>query len=594
MIRRCTFERAVRLVEDSGAAGYVEELMRPAGKGGRPRQITFAVFLAAVICSVGEEPNLSLVRVHKTLTTELAYSYQVALNIIDRRTKRTLTLRQVRYMLEALERKLAHTQGRAPDLSDDERESRASALQHVIDMLIGATIPVHLSAPGAYALDGTAVESWAKGRGRRKVDPEADHADDDRTDAVPPDDDPPGTVVSFDPDAAYGYQTKTYDNKTNHCFGYHAFALVGVPPVGADPDSWPKLVERLAVRPANANAVEPSMAMLDSMLDLGRPVTELLSDREFSFRREEAWAIPLRDRGIRQVFDMHAGDRGVRDYNGIAMIDGIPHCRAVMGERFDVLERIPRPVNLSPGTLKKNPTPEERAEHQARIDEINAFRALIAEREIAAFRRVAGPDESGKERYECPAQAGQVICANCPFSQDLPDGIPVVAEPHRVPDLPPEPERPTKMAAKAEKDAYRAAKAEWDKQADYLRCCRQRTVTIPGNVVAKLRQPLAWGSDAWIASYGRRGHIEGAFGNYKSPKTADLKRGWVFLVGIVKTSLMLAAVAVATNIRLLRKWADRTGDRTHPLTAVDPVDHGFEERDADGNPDLALAPPVAA
>ncbi len=57
---------------------------------------------------------------------------------------------------------------------------------------------------------------------------------------------------------------------------------------------------------------------------------------------------------------------------------------------------------------------------------------------------------------------------------------------------------------------------------------------------------------------------------------------------------MLAAVAVATNIRLLRKWAARTGDRTHDLCAVDPIDHGFEERGIDGNPDLALAPPVAA
>ena len=188
MIRRCTFERAVRIVEDCGAAGAVEDLMRPAGKGGRPRQITFAVFLAAVICSVGEEPNLSLVRVHKTLTTQLAYSFQVALNVVDRRTGRTLTLRQVRYMLEALERKLAHGQRRAPDLSDAERETRAGALQHVIDLLISATIPSHLPAPGAYALDGTAVESWAKGRGRRTVDPNADHAGDGPLDTRPADD----------------------------------------------------------------------------------------------------------------------------------------------------------------------------------------------------------------------------------------------------------------------------------------------------------------------------------------------------------------------------------------------------------------------
>jgi hypothetical protein len=291
---------------------------------------------------------------------------------------------------------------------------------------------------------------------------------------------------------------------------------------------------------------------------------------------------------------MHAGDRGVRDHDGVAMLDGVPHCRAVMGDRFDVLERIPRPANLSAGTLKQGATAQERADHQARTGEIDAFRALIAERQVAAFRRVAGPDESGKERYECPAQAGKVICGNCPFSQDLPAGTPVVARPHDVPELPVEPARPAKDAAKVDKDAYAGAKADWDRQGDFLRCCRQRTITIAGNVAAKARQPLAWGSDAWIESYSRRTQVEGIFGNVKSAKTADLQRGWIFIVGMVKTSLMLAAVAVATNIRLLRKWAARTGDRVHALCAVDPVDHGFEERDADGNPDLALAPPVEA
>ena len=75
---------------------------------------------------------------------------------------------------------------------------------------------------------------------------------------------------------------------------------------------------------------------------------------------------------------MHAGDRGVRDHDGVAMIDGVPHCRAVMGDRFDVLERIPRPANLSAGTLKQGATAQERADHQARTGEIDAFRALIA------------------------------------------------------------------------------------------------------------------------------------------------------------------------------------------------------------------------
>ncbi|NQW73818.1 MAG: hypothetical protein HQ453_13915 [Actinobacteria bacterium] len=55
---------------------------------------------------------------------------------------------------------------------------------------------------------------------------------------------------------------------------------------------------------ANANAVKPSMAMLDSMLAMARPVAELLSDREFSHKRKGTWTNPLREHGIAQVIDM--------------------------------------------------------------------------------------------------------------------------------------------------------------------------------------------------------------------------------------------------------------------------------------------------
>jgi hypothetical protein len=99
-----------------------------------------------------------------------------------------------------------------------------------------------------------------------------------------------------------------------------------------------------------------------------------------------------------------------------------------------------------------------------------------------------------------------------------------------------------------------------------------------------LGQRLYWGSDAWIDSYGRRGQIEAAFGNEKSTKTAGLKRGLFFVVGIVKNGIMLACVVAATNIRLMRMWSARTADRTNPLSAEDPDSHGFEELDAHGNP----------
>jgi putative ribosome biogenesis GTPase RsgA len=114
MISRSQFERVVTLIEGSGASELVEGILRPAEKGGRPRQISFAIFLAAIVVAATEKPNLSLTNVHKVLTVDLARSFQISLGIIVTKkdgTQHTLTLRQVRYMLEAFERKLAHTQG---------------------------------------------------------------------------------------------------------------------------------------------------------------------------------------------------------------------------------------------------------------------------------------------------------------------------------------------------------------------------------------------------------------------------------------------------------------------------------------------------
>lgn len=596
MISRAKFNRVLTYIRDAGVSDYVEDILRPAHAGGRPRQMEFSVLLAGIIIASEESKKLALSEVHRLLTEDLPNSYQRSLGILSRQPDgsfRALTLRQVRYMFEAIEKKLAHTVGSAPDLSEEERQKRRKSLQRIMDLLLDGTNPVHLPPPTSYALDATAIDSWAKPGGKIDLHPEADHI----TDSAPgaPRHKKSGkrsTRRSFDRDAAHGYRSKTYDNRTNHCFGYHAFALVGVLPVGADPSTRPKLIDRLVLAPANASAIHPALTMIDSLRANERPIEELLSDREFSYKKSEDWARPLRERGISQVMDVHDVDRGIRDYNGIAMIDGTPHCRAVLGDREDLI-RIPKPPTLSVGPLKGSDSDEGSLERKELQEEVDRFTELMNERSVAAFRRVAGPNADGDERWECPAQAGKVICANCPLSLDFPHGTPVVAEPHNVPPLPEPPSRPGKTASASEKDAYKQLKAEWDAEADFLRCCRQRTVTIPGSVSEKLRQKLPWGSKDWIRSYARRTHVEGAFGNLKSDKTTGVKRGWIYVVGHVKTSFMLSAAAVANNIRLLRKWADETGDRTHPLCARDPEYHGFEEIDVHGNPARANPPPMA-
>lgn len=122
-----------------------------------PRQLKVDVFLAGVLLTVGDKRPLTLVNVHATLTKNLALSARIALGTEYRpgpgAEPRSLSIRQVRYLLEAIEKRLAYTEGRLPDLAPEDREVRAGALQHVLDKIIEASLPEHLPRPASLALD---------------------------------------------------------------------------------------------------------------------------------------------------------------------------------------------------------------------------------------------------------------------------------------------------------------------------------------------------------------------------------------------------------------------------------------------------------
>ena len=560
MIRRCELDRTLEAVRRSGVHTEIDALLR-AGRGGRPRQLATDVFITGMVLAAAHNKSVTLVNVHRVLTQDIARSAQTHIGTRykpkGQTLSRAITLRQVRYVLEAIERCLAHTQGRAPELSDKDRQLRADALQRIIDRIVASSLPAHLPRPSVLALDGTAIESAARPRQSRSTEAagDAEQSSGEETLEIVADEKP-----EVDPDAGWGYRTKTYDNKTNKCFGYELFAFVGVPAVGVPADVLPKLTWRFALRPAGTDVVEPSFSVLDSLMDDGHTVKELLNDRAFSYKTADRWATPLRDRGIEQVFDMHPADRGVRDHEGIRIIDGTPHCPATP----DDLVRIDRPRNLKPKRPSAKATKAQRIQHEAAVQEVHEFQQRIAERETWSFRFVGNGKKAGTTRWECPAQAGKRICTHCPLSQGFPTETPRVDNPPAAATKP--------------------------------KCCSQRTVTVPAEALAKTRQKHYWGSPDWIASYSRRTHVEGYFGNLKNADTGIAGRGWTRVVGLVKTSIMTACALAATNIRLLRTWSARTGDVTDPLCAPDPEDHGFEEL----RPDLIASgtgntsPPTAA
>ena len=147
MISRAEFERALALVRRSGVQNTLQERLHPQGQGGRSRALRLDVLLTAMILTTTHYQDLLLTRVHQLLTNDLARSYQKELGII-REDGEKLTIRQVRYVVEAIERKYAYTAKRRPDLDDPARVERQESFQEVIDQFLAASIPTHLVGQG--------------------------------------------------------------------------------------------------------------------------------------------------------------------------------------------------------------------------------------------------------------------------------------------------------------------------------------------------------------------------------------------------------------------------------------------------------------
>jgi hypothetical protein len=98
------------LIHRAGVDRDIEALLRPDGHGGRPRQLRVDVFLAGLPYTVVEKKKktMALTLLHELLTRDLVRYYQTALGI--RPGGEELTIRQVRYLLEAIEREQAFTE----------------------------------------------------------------------------------------------------------------------------------------------------------------------------------------------------------------------------------------------------------------------------------------------------------------------------------------------------------------------------------------------------------------------------------------------------------------------------------------------------
>ncbi|MCB1256753.1 MAG: hypothetical protein KDB26_06595 [Microthrixaceae bacterium] len=323
MIPAVEIRRAEAIIDRSGLVDELEELLRPGGNG-RPRDISVRTSLVGVLLTAGHGKNLHLRQVHRVLTRDISRTQQDRLGVrFERRgehlgaRKRVLTYHHFSRIVCALAAKV--------DRSGEEY------LQSIVDRLIDASIDSGPDPSGHWAIDGTGVDTWANGLKSSKR--------------------------RADQDAAWGHRTPTpQKSMSQKFFGYDLYGFTIVPAAGADGTAQPNLIGRIVVRPAASDDAEASLTGIDSVLAAGIPVERVLVDRGISYKADERWAKELRDRGIDQTLDMHALEHGRLDYDGIAMIDGWPHCPSVP----ETLVEIKRPERLSvPTDGSDNPELEQ-------------------------------------------------------------------------------------------------------------------------------------------------------------------------------------------------------------------------------------------
>ena len=576
-------DRAIHVVDASGAVALLEQALDLAPQG-RPRKLSVRTWLIGALLAIDATKSFKAITIHRALTG-MSVDKQWELDVchLDRHgSVRSITKAHCDYLAKTLAKRLADTGAAAAhyeiELTDAEKARRQQLRQTALDRLLDAS-KITLHDQGWFAADGSNVWSWGSARRqphdeldvrameevfdvldertRDEVaeqartndastslaagepnavtadqdDPPSDDTDADQSEHEGEDEDGKSTTLKqrrkaagpHDYDAAHGSKTARQGGRESF-YGYVIDALARVAKPGGK--AVPTVIERLLISPASTDVVEPTFAMLDSLMDTGVTITDLCVDRHYSYKKVERWADELRARRISQHFDLRADEHGFRDVDGMRMAAGWLHCPATP-DRLGKIER--------PGI-------------GATTEQWEEFARLIRERNSWATERDQRPDANGRTRWGCPALAGT---RGCPLREGTVEvakhaGLPIVADP---PD---------------------AATAP--------RCCTNASgkVAVREPLLRKQDQPHYWGSEPWKEAYNQRTYVESVFGSIKNPNTEGLRRGFTNYIGIPMNSLAITLAAVVTNIRHQRKhWADRDDAPDHPLLAEEPENHGW-------------------
>ena len=212
------------------------------------------------------------------------------------------------------------------------------------------------------------------------------------------------------------------------------------------------------------------------------------------------------------MVDLHPQDRGPQGTHGGAIChNGNLSCPRTPTKLFE----------LSP--LARDASVEEVRAHDERAAELARYK----------LGRLTATDEEGFHRVGCPAVAGKLRCPLRPASMALDSTRPEILAP---PEHPPT-------------------------------CCTQVTITVPPSVNAKTRQKHDSPSKAWRRSYARRTGVERSNARIKDPATIEPAKGWCRLMGLVGSTLFLAAALAVRNLEIVDAFEARRTDNERRIGA---------------------------
>ncbi|MFQ6484993.1 hypothetical protein [Brachybacterium epidermidis] len=495
------FNQVMKRLELKGSAEFVHERMT--AKTGRPRVLPWVAFYRlCVLTAFLHEATFHLVDiVHVADWLTPAQKRRVGFTRCD--------YHHVEYAFKTLANACDET-------IDPETGEITSRLGMSLDDFMVRVIDTPEKGPTSrQAIDGTLVATDAARRSWGKdFDPEEDYA-------VPEDLEIPkatssetgfprlgedGLLVhSVDPDARDQVETGKNLSRAHIGLGYELHCLTDTREPGSDLHA-PPVIRVPLLRPGSHHRGEGKIAALDALKRvLGFTPEMVLGDRGYSNSRVERWALPLAQRGVKQVFDFHSNNRG-------GAPGPLPNTIWQDGQLFvaDEFKRLAPVKARSPQDTRQ--TKAERA-------------TAVSKRQAFAFGFEDWNFAKGTVRLIGPAVRGQVRCVNYPRTWGLPTEKQHTRGSRRG-------TRPETIHARGEN------------------CSCGKTIVVPIIDVIRFYQPYVWGSQDWERAYGQRSLSETANSLMKT-HFARLAKGTFRVLGLRKIGLALAFFLDAVNTRTL-------------------------------------------